>query len=145
MSYGCIRSATFELRRLHALIGPNDSGKTTALRAVRTAAQFATSHFGPESSTAPRPFDPMLRTLGSPETSITFRYEDGIAYSIKGNEDVRESVHRDTEAVAHSHSMRAWNMLGLLAQDTKVAARAAADAPPTDDDEYVAAPSSEDE
>jgi energy-coupling factor transporter ATP-binding protein EcfA2 len=35
-SYGCIRDATFRLTSLHALIGPNDSGKSTVLRALRT-------------------------------------------------------------------------------------------------------------
>ena len=34
-NYGCIRKASFSLRPLHALIGPNDSGKTTTLRALR--------------------------------------------------------------------------------------------------------------
>jgi predicted ATPase len=37
-NYGCIRDATFRFTPLHALIGPNDSGKSTALRALRTLA-----------------------------------------------------------------------------------------------------------
>lgn len=37
-NYGCIRDATFRLTPLHALIGPNDSGKSTVLRALRTLA-----------------------------------------------------------------------------------------------------------
>ncbi|HEX4422154.1 MAG TPA: AAA family ATPase, partial [Kofleriaceae bacterium] len=36
-SFGCVRDATLELTRLHALIGPNDSGKSTVLAAIRTA------------------------------------------------------------------------------------------------------------
>jgi energy-coupling factor transporter ATP-binding protein EcfA2 len=35
-NYGCIRDATFRFTPLHALIGPNDSGKSTVLRALRT-------------------------------------------------------------------------------------------------------------
>ncbi|HSN96690.1 MAG TPA: AAA family ATPase, partial [Candidatus Nanopelagicales bacterium] len=35
-NYGCIRDATLRLTPLHALIGPNDSGKSTVLRALRT-------------------------------------------------------------------------------------------------------------
>jgi len=35
-NYGCIQDATFALTPLHALIGPNDSGKSTVLRALRT-------------------------------------------------------------------------------------------------------------
>ncbi|MGK3996643.1 AAA family ATPase [Sorangium sp. So ce1024] len=34
--YGCVRDATLQLTPLHALIGPNDSGKSTVLRALRT-------------------------------------------------------------------------------------------------------------
>ncbi|MFT3769199.1 MAG: ATP-binding protein [Minicystis sp.] len=37
-NYGCIRDATFRFTPLHALIGPNDSGKSTVLRALRTLA-----------------------------------------------------------------------------------------------------------
>ena len=37
-NYGCIRDATFRFTPLHALIGPNDSGKSTVLRALRTVA-----------------------------------------------------------------------------------------------------------
>lgn len=37
-NYGCIHDATFRFTPLHALIGPNDSGKSTALRALRTMA-----------------------------------------------------------------------------------------------------------
>jgi predicted ATPase len=35
-NYGCIRDETFRFTPLHALIGPNDSGKSTVLRALRT-------------------------------------------------------------------------------------------------------------
>jgi ABC-type branched-subunit amino acid transport system ATPase component len=40
-NFGCIRDATFKLSPLHALIGPNDSGKSTALRALRVLSDFA--------------------------------------------------------------------------------------------------------
>jgi predicted ATPase len=35
-NYGCIRKGGLDLTPLHALIGPNDSGKSTVLRAMRT-------------------------------------------------------------------------------------------------------------
>ncbi len=41
--YGCVRDATIKLTPLHALIGPNDSGKSTILRVVQTLAECATS------------------------------------------------------------------------------------------------------
>lgn len=34
--YGCVIDATFRLTRLHAFVGPNDSGKSTLLRAIET-------------------------------------------------------------------------------------------------------------
>jgi predicted ATPase len=34
-NFGCVRDARLELTRLHALIGPNDSGKSTVLSALR--------------------------------------------------------------------------------------------------------------
>src|SRR5258708_8232083 len=59
-NYGCIRKASVTLTPLHALIGPNDSGKSTVLRALRTAAQFAGSDFGAEPNIKPVPFRPRL-------------------------------------------------------------------------------------
>jgi ABC-type uncharacterized transport system ATPase subunit len=44
-NYGAIKDATFKLTPLHALIGPNDSGKSTVLRALRSVA----SGFGDDS------------------------------------------------------------------------------------------------
>lgn len=39
-SFGCVRDARLELTRLHALIGPNDSGKSTVLAALQTACEL---------------------------------------------------------------------------------------------------------
>jgi predicted ATPase len=39
-NFGCVRDARLELTRLHALIGPNDSGKSTVLAALRTAGEL---------------------------------------------------------------------------------------------------------
>ncbi len=40
-NYGCIKNATFQLSPIHALIGPNDSGKSTVLRCLRTLSLLA--------------------------------------------------------------------------------------------------------
>jgi len=40
-NFGCARDVTLELSRLHALIGPNDSGKSTVLHAIRIVAELA--------------------------------------------------------------------------------------------------------
>jgi predicted ATPase len=39
-NFGCARDVTLELTRLHAFIGPNDSGKSTVLAAIRTACEL---------------------------------------------------------------------------------------------------------
>ena len=39
-NFGCVRDVSLELMRLHALIGPNDSGKSTVLAALRTAGEL---------------------------------------------------------------------------------------------------------
>lgn len=39
-NFGCVRDARLELTRLHALIGPNDSGKSTVLGAIRTMGEL---------------------------------------------------------------------------------------------------------
>src|SRR5687767_2057365 len=53
-SYGCIQDATFCFTPLHALIGPNDSGKSTVLRALRTLAFIFTLRSGEREGQARR-------------------------------------------------------------------------------------------
>lgn len=40
-NFGCLKNVTARLTRLHAFIGPNDSGKSTLLRAVATLSHIA--------------------------------------------------------------------------------------------------------
>jgi predicted ATPase len=40
--FGCLKNVEAHLTPLHAFIGPNDSGKTTLLRAIQAAARFVT-------------------------------------------------------------------------------------------------------
>ena len=47
-NFGCIRDLTLELSQLHALIGPNDTGKSTVLRAIGLALRFASPSFSPQ-------------------------------------------------------------------------------------------------
>ncbi|MCK6529757.1 AAA family ATPase [Myxococcota bacterium] len=87
-NYGCVKDATVHLTPLHALIGPNDSGKSTLLRALRTVVQSASSVFdvedpeGTQASHRPLrivgPFDPML-AWGGEEIEVAFA--DGLSYS----------------------------------------------------------------
>ena len=114
-NYGCIRNATFALTPLHALIGPNDSGKSTALRAVRTAAQFGAGTFVPDDRHVWRPFDPMLDVASSraESTKIAVCCRDGTAYAVRTtSEGVRESVLAGS--VVRRRSRRDWREPGLL-------------------------------
>jgi energy-coupling factor transporter ATP-binding protein EcfA2 len=59
---GCVKKAEVNLTRLHTLIGPNDSGKSTILRALRTATQFATNGFTQDERGEELPVDFGTRT-----------------------------------------------------------------------------------
>lgn len=117
-NYGCIRKASFALSPLHAFIGPNDSGKSTVLRALRTAAQFAAGYFeGAAGNWAP--FDPMFAPT-KPGAAITLRFPDDLAYGIRnldGAYDLHESVLVGSTEVAGGSGARAWNNRGLLQQN----------------------------
>ena len=93
--YGCIRAASFCLSPLHALIGPNDSGKTTTLRALRTAAQFAAGKFTMQGDEW-TPFDPMLDSKRGGAT-ITLRYSDGLGYRMRWTDPRVQEVGTDSD------------------------------------------------
>ena len=66
---GCVKKAEVNLTPLHALIGPNDSGKSTILRALRTATQFATDGFTQNEKGEELPVDLSTRTRTWTRTS----------------------------------------------------------------------------
>jgi predicted ATPase len=71
-NYGCLRDVHVTLgTRLHAFVGPNDSGKSTLLRAIRTVLQFAGSKFLRAEDDSWQPFYPFpsLRSRFAPETT----------------------------------------------------------------------------
>lgn len=79
--FGCARDVTLELTRLHALIGPNDSGKSTVLAAIRTACEL--SRVGQATLVDQGRLDPrgiaksrITMTWGTAE--ITCRQADGV-------------------------------------------------------------------
>jgi ABC-type branched-subunit amino acid transport system ATPase component len=59
--YGCLQDVEIDLTPLHAVIGPNDSGKTTVLRALRAALCLARGQFH-----APDPLFQLLPKAGEP-------------------------------------------------------------------------------
>lgn len=61
--FGCVQDATLKLTRLHALIGPNDSGKTTLMRAIHTLSyQGHRLFYGPNS--------PLIYSLPTPADTL---------------------------------------------------------------------------
>ena len=84
--YGCVRDATIKLTPLHALIGPNDSGKSTILRAVQTLAAWATIQLGA----------PLLRALAAPSAGLPFEVHARVGnavWSITSTD--RQQFHED--------------------------------------------------
>ncbi len=57
-NYGCVKDVSVELTPLHAFIGPNDSGKSTLLRAMRTLVQLAGDRFSSDDVGVIHPFNP---------------------------------------------------------------------------------------
>jgi len=74
--YGCIQDLDLKLSGLHALIGPNDSGKSTVLRAIRTVSQLGAGFLDLSAAG----FDTMLDSGSDPR--ITAYFSDGNAYEV---------------------------------------------------------------
>jgi predicted ATPase len=68
--YGCLQNVSVHLTPLHAFIGPNDSGKSTILRAVRTAVQLAIGGFASGPAPSWVPFDPAISRDDTPYLSL---------------------------------------------------------------------------
>ncbi|MCU0661748.1 MAG: ATP-binding protein [Myxococcota bacterium] len=77
-NYGCIKCLELQhLTRLHAFIGPNDSGKSTLLRALRVAVQVASNAFTVQNGQISQPFDPQLE-YGQRTSNIGIGFQDGL-------------------------------------------------------------------
>jgi len=72
-NFGCVRNARLELTQLHALIGPNDSGKSTVLSALRTMGELiriGQNRLGDDSRLDPRGVAGSKITMGSGRTEL---------------------------------------------------------------------------
>lgn len=113
-SYGCIKRLSLPLTPLHALIGPNDSGKSTILRALRTAAQFALGTFT-NGAGGGVPFDPMI-DLASSTTTFRLHVADGLAYQVRTDPMAIEQFVANGQMITDSNQRRGWNQIGMVQQ-----------------------------
>lgn len=86
--YGCLTDVDIQFRPLHALIGPNDSGKSTLLRAVRTLAQFAGGKF----SSPNTPFEHAFPTLPTKQPTFLGVYSEIAFYTLSVGEKLVETL-----------------------------------------------------
>jgi len=106
--YGCLKDVRVELGRLHALIGPNDSGKSTILRALRTLGQLAAGTFVQGDTW--EPFDPGMEGGDEPGRPLTLRATTAFgSYSFerhamgRGGIVSNEAVEEDTGESKRDH------------------------------------------
>ena len=71
-NYGCVKDVSVELTPLHAFIGPNDSGKSTLLRAMRTLVQLAGDTFRGALDNL-QPFEPGFPPLSKSTLGLNWR------------------------------------------------------------------------
>lgn len=80
-NYGCLRDVSIPLTPLHAFIGPNDSGKSAILHAVRTIIQFATGKFGKDANNKwTQPFNPYVHGVSRLELGVLL--QNGLRYCL---------------------------------------------------------------
>ncbi|MBX3214195.1 MAG: ATP-binding protein [Labilithrix sp.] len=120
--YGCLRNVDATFSRLHALIGPNDSGKSSILRALRTVSQLVASEFG-EKDDRWTPFDPGLaHDSPLPRTTTLAATCSAGRYSIElhdilfpggksGRSSVEETVSSGHETETRERDLRAPSRL----------------------------------
>jgi predicted ATPase len=108
-NFGCIKELDFKLTPLHALIGPNDSGKSTILRAVRIALQLAGGQFDRDGKGATGgPFDPH-QLLEQSDASISLR-RGPWQFEVRNAADgVHEVLSRADGRVVHDSIRDDWS------------------------------------
>lgn len=121
-NYGCLHDVTVRFGRLHALIGPNDSGKSTILRAVRTLGQLATESFSHPNDRW-NPFDPGFDDIGgvtrpavlkatTPEGSYSFEKHEVVSMGGRGGiSHVEECVEVDGQSTKERRELTERSVL----------------------------------
>lgn len=104
----CLRDLRGTLTPLHAFIGPNDSGKSALLRALRTALHLAAGTFytAPDSGLI-EPFDPGPLVKGaSVRLRIQGPEELDYCFAVEENGELHEQSHVDRHSVRDTR--RPW-------------------------------------
>ncbi len=98
--YGCLKDVKLELTPIHAFIGPNDSGKSTLLHAVREVVEFASGTFV-RVNAAWAPFEPRLAEGGGIRAVTAAGWyridgrDGGPFYERWGRDDTEAASHAD--------------------------------------------------
>jgi predicted ATPase len=121
--FGCIQSVECGLSPLHAFIGPNDSGKTTLLRALRLLATQACIASRGDPSKVLDPSDERI-SVESP-TILKATLSGGAQYSVQMPSKLYPELHEtlrvgeefEQRKRALGHSAEALRMTGLVQKD----------------------------
>ena len=118
-NYGCIKDATFELSRLHALVGPNDSGKSTVLRALRTITTLADQPLGSLAHDEGARLTNALRAgLSRGPTIVTSSVGDAVwEVAVQSNLTRTEQVDVGQQRVAHQANIQLNQGTSVLRHD----------------------------
>ncbi len=131
-NFGCIKDLEMKLTPLHAVIGPNDAGKSTLLRAVRTGMQLHSFCFNTFDNSAKgaksgiSPFDPGQHDDANVSLDLLIKEKWGFNYELnllKSNQ-IREKLTPEngnaifaTRSLFQSTQLRTWSdMRGSLIQ-----------------------------
>lgn len=93
--YGCIKRAFLNLSPVHALIGPNDSGKSTILRTLQIASLAVSAEVLKGS-----PFPPELGVDADSTLQVGLAWADGRSVRLVSNQHGFVATVRDTAATA---------------------------------------------
>ncbi|HEX4339355.1 MAG TPA: AAA family ATPase, partial [Polyangiaceae bacterium] len=120
-NYGCLRNVDVELTPIHALIGPNDSGKSTILNGIRTLAQLASGPFTGS-------FDHRLNVEGGVPNIVLSGIGRSGEYSLTATEDKLIETGSDAAGRRASNRGRRQNQPSQLLSDRLVPGAAEMDA-----------------
>jgi predicted ATPase len=93
-NFACVRDVDVKLTPLHAFIGPNDSGKSTLLRALRTALHLSTSVFvEPEKGSKAGGIQPFAPGRLEPGTTIRLVLEQyDYSFTVRPDGKIEETT-----------------------------------------------------